>query len=286
MPETLDLNKVVEDIVASYEVKIENIKSFFETTHLILNEFQDPLFDIKEERQVISAQLQDLLAKNEHLRRADFNWMMQGVLAIQIEKEKEIRNLVNSYLTEQKQMLNLLKDNLTKIKDALANGEGVGVKESQKLMVEILAQQDKRKQEVISKLKDFQKEQQEMAKRLLELLSKGRELRIKDLKSMLREFQAEHKERIAQQEERKVEVQKRRGEVHGMLVEFKKKRKESVKSWRTNLSTSLGISPEQSRRANSLKANEVHPALSTTESNCEVRKGGVNIDVVKDGAIK
>ena len=234
MPETLDLNKVVEDIVASYEVKIENIKSFFETTHLILNEFQDPLFDIKEERQVISAQLQDLLAKNEHLRRADFNWMMQGVLAIQIEKEKEIRNLVNSYLTEQKQMLNLLKDNLTKIKDALANGEGVGVKESQKLMVEILAQQDKRKQEVISKLKDFQKEQQEMTKKLLELLSKGRELRIKDLKSMLREFQAEHKERIAQQEERKVEVQKRRGKVHGMLVEFKKKRKESVKSWRTN----------------------------------------------------
>jgi hypothetical protein len=269
MPETLDLNKVVEDIVASYEVKIENIKSFFETTHLILNEFQDPLFDIKEERQVISAQLQDLLAKNEHLRRADFNWMMQGVLAIQIEKEKEIRNLVNSYLTEQKQMLNLLKDNLTKIKDALANGEGVGVKESQKLMVEILAQQDKRKQEVISKLKDFQKEQQEMAKRLLELLSKGRELRIKDLKSMLREFQAEHKERIAQQEERKVEVQKRRGEVHGMLVEFKKKRKESVKSWRTN----------------SLKAIPPLRKAEETNENSKV-SNEVNIDVVKDGVIK
>ena len=269
MPETLDLNKVVEDIVASYEVKIENIKSFFETTHLILNEFQDPLFDIKEERQVISAQLQDLLAKNEHLRRADFNWMMQGVLAIQIEKEKEIRNLVNSYLTEQKQMLNLLKDNLTKIKDALANGEGVGVKESQKLMVEILAQQDKRKQEVISKLKDFQKEQQEMTKKLLELLSKGRELRIKDLKSMLREFQAEHKERIAQQEERKVEVQKRRGKVHGMLVEFKKKRKESVKSWRTN----------------SLKA--IPPLREAEETNENSRvSNGVNIDVVKNGVIK
>ena len=264
MPETLDLNKVVEDIVASYEVKIENIKSFFETTHLILNEFQDPLFDIKEERQVISAQLQDLLAKNEHLRRADFNWMMQGVLAIQIEKEKEIRNLVNSYLTEQKQMLNLLKDNLTKIKDALANGEGVEVKESQKLMVEILAQQDKRKQEVTSKLKDFQKEQQEMAKRLLELLSKGRELRIKDLKSMLREFQAEHKERIAQQEERKVEVQKRKGEVHGMLTEFKKKRKESIKSWETN--SPRGISPVRKIE----KTNEDNKVSS-----------GVNINVVK-----
>jgi len=235
-----DLNKVVGDIVASYEAKIENIDSFFETTHLILNEFQDPLFDTKKEREVINSQLQDLLAKKEHLRRSDFNWMMRGVLSIYDEKEKEIRNLLNSFLIEQKQMLNTLKDTLTKIKDALAKGDvGNGLDrsvliESQKLMVELLTQQDKRKQEVASKLREFQKGQQEMTKRLLELLSKGRELRIKDLKAMLREFQAQHKERLALQEERKVEVQKRKEGVRGMLVEFKKKRKESVKSRRVN----------------------------------------------------
>jgi len=240
-----DLNKVVGDIVASYEAKIENINSFFETTHLILDEFQDPLFDTKQEREAINTQLQDLLAKNEHLRKTDFNRMMCGILSIQVEKEKEIRNLVNSFLIEQKQMLNTLKDTLTKIKDALAKGEGVQVKESQKLMVELLTQQDKRKQEVASKLREFQKEQQEMTKRLLELLSKGRGLRIKDLKAMLREFQVQHKERLVHQEERKVEVQKRKEEVHGMLVKFKKKRKESVKS----------------RRANSVKA--IHPTPSS-----------------------
>ena len=236
-----DLNKVVGDIVASYEAKIENIDSFFETTHLILNEFQDPLFDTKKEREVINSQLQDLLAKKEHLRRSDFNWMMQGILSIQVEREKEIRNLLNSFLIEQKQMLNTLKDTLTKIKDALAKGEAVGnghdrsvLIESQKLMVELLTQQDKRKQEVASKLREFQKEQQEMTKRLLELLSKGRELRIKDLKAMLREFKAQHKERLACQEERRVEVQKRKEEVRGMLVEFKKRRKKSVKSRRVN----------------------------------------------------
>jgi len=229
-----DLNKVVGDIVASYEAKIENIDSFFETTHLILNEFQDPLFDTKKEREVINSQLQDLLARKEHLRRSDFNWMMQGVISIQVEKEKEIRNLLNNFLIEQKQMLNTLKDTLTKIKDAFAKGEGVQVKESQKLMVELLTQQDKRKQEVASKLREFQKEQQEMTKRLLELLSKGRELRIKDLKVMLREFKAQHKERLVLQEERKVEVQKRKKAVRGMLIKFKKKRKESVKSRRVN----------------------------------------------------
>ena len=234
MPETLDLNKAVEDIVSSYEAKIEKIDSFFETTHLILSEFQDPLLNTKEERGQVNGQLQNLLAKNEHLRRTDFNRMMQGILAIQVEKEKEIRNLINSFLTEQNQMIILLRDNFIKIKDAMAKGKGIKVKESQRTMAKILAQQDKRKLEVSLKLKEFQKEQQEMTKRLFELLSKGRELRIKDLKSMLREFQVEHKDRLAQQEERKVGAQKRREKVRGMLVELKNKRKDSVKSWKTN----------------------------------------------------
>jgi hypothetical protein len=99
MPETLDLNKAVEDVVSSYEAKIENINTFFETTHLILSEFQDPLLNTKQEREQINGQLQDLLAKNEHLRRTDFNRMMRGILTIQVEKEKEIRNLVNSFLS-------------------------------------------------------------------------------------------------------------------------------------------------------------------------------------------
>ncbi len=264
MPEILDLNKVVEDIVSSYEAKIENINTFFETTHLILSEFQDPLLNTKQEREQINGQLQDLLAKNEHLRRTDFNRMMWGILTIQVEKEKEIRNLVNSFLTEQKQMITLLRDNFIKIKEALAKGEGIKVKESQRTMVEILAQQDRSKLEVSLKLKEFQKEQKEMIQRLQELLAKGKELRIKDLQLMLREFDVHRKGRLVRQEERKIEGQRRRGEVRDMLVNFKKKRKDSVKSWRTNLPKAIpSVSPEQSRRANE-----------------------VNIDVVKEGLTK
>ncbi len=229
MPEILDLppsaKNIIEDIIVSYETKIENINSFFETTDLILGEFQDPLLETKEERGEINSQLEDLLAKNEHLRRTDFHRMMQGILAIQVENEKEIRNLVNSFLTEQKQMVNLLRDNLTKIKAALANGQGVEIKESKELISQILAQQDKRKLEVSLKLKEFQKEQKEMIQRLLELLAKGKELRIRDLKLMFKEFDAQHKGRLAQQEERKVEAKKRKEEVRCMLVDFKKKRK-------------------------------------------------------------
>ncbi len=264
-----DLNKTVEDVVSSYEAKIENINSFFETTHLILSEFQDPFLDTKQERDQISGQLQDLLAKNQHLRRTDFNRMMQGILAIQVEKEKEIRKLVNSFLTGQKQMVNLLRDNLAKIKAALANGQGVEVKESKELINQILVQQDKRKLEVSLTLKEFQKGQKEMTQRLFVLLAKGRSLRIKDLKLMLKEFDAQHKDRLAQQQERKVEVKKRKEEIRGMLVEFKKKRKDSVKSWRTNLP----------------KAN---PSVRKAEeaNGDSYASNGVNIDVKRDSRVQ
>ena len=74
-----------------------------------------------------------------------------------------------------------------------------------------------------------------MIQRLQELLAKGKELRIKDLQLMLREFDVGRKGRLLLQEERKIEDKRRRGEVRDMLVDFKKKRKESAKSWRTNL---------------------------------------------------
>ena len=57
-------------------------------------------------------------------------------------------------------------------------------------------------------LKEFQKEQQEMAKGLKALLAKGRSLRIRDLKEMLQEFRTQHNERLAHQIERRKDVNK------------------------------------------------------------------------------
>lgn len=225
--------KVTLDMSETLEVKnniIENIDNLFETTHLILSEFQQPLFELKEQRENIKVQLQDLLAKNEHLRRKDFDQMMWRILAAQVEKEKETRDLLNNYLNEQRTNLNLLRENLARIKEALANGQGLQVKESQEALNQILTQQDKRKQEVTTKLNEFQGEQKQMTRRFLELLAKGRELRIKDLKIMLQEFDANRRKRLVQRGERKAEAQKRKESVRVMLDEYKKKRSEFAKT--------------------------------------------------------
>lgn len=223
MPLAEDMKNIVENIVSSYETRIQSVGAIFDATHQILQGFQDSLLDTKQEREKINTELRENLAKTESLRKKDFDNMMQGILSAQDERENEVRNLLNSYLNEQKEMAQALRENLEKFKDGLAKGEVERAKDFQGMIKEILAKQDERKEEITSKLKVFQKEQQEMAKRLKELLAKGRELRIMDLKSMLKEFKAQHKQRIVCQKER-------REEVCGMLGGFKKGRVETTKS--------------------------------------------------------
>ena len=221
MPLAEDIKDVVEDIISSYESRVYSIGAVFDTTHQILQGFQDSFLDTKQEREKLNAELRENLAKNESLRRKDFDHMMQGILSTQDEKEKEVRNLLNGYLNGQKEMAQALRENLKKFKDSLARGEVGRVKEFQRMIKGILARQDARREDVTSNLKGFQNEQQEMAKRLKELLSKGNNLRIKDFKTMLKEFKNQHQERIVCREER-------REKVRSMLGEFKKKRGEDI----------------------------------------------------------
>lgn len=217
MAEALDLKKVVEDIVSSYRTKVESVSSILDTTPLMFSDFQESIFDTKEEREKINNQLRDTLAKNEHLRRKDFDNMMQGILSTQNRREKEIRDLLRNYFNDQKAMAQMLKESLERIKDSLAKGETGRLKEFQSLIKNILTEQDERKNEVTSKLKEFQEEQKVLTTKLKELSDKGRELRIKDFKSMLKEFKAQRGERLELQKKRKEEVAM-------MLDSFKKSR--------------------------------------------------------------
>jgi len=198
--------RLMDDIISSYEERIAGVQSIFDTTHQLIEGFQDSFLDTKQEREKLKVELRENLAQSESLRKKDFDNMMQAILSAQEIKEKEVRDLLKNYLNEQRAMAHTLRDNLAEIKGALTKGEAIRVKEFQGIIKDILARQDERKDEVACGLKDFQKVQQEMAERLKELLAKGSELRIKDLKSMLKEFQARHKERIARQEERRGEV--------------------------------------------------------------------------------
>lgn len=236
-----DMKNIVENIVSSYEARIQSIESIFNTTHQILEGFQKSFLDTKQEREKINAQLRENLARNESLRRKDFDNMMKGIVSIQDEREKEVRNLLSSYLDEQKEITQALRDNLGKFKDSLAKGEARRIKEFQVLIKEIFGKQEESRREVVSNLKEFQNEQKVLASRLKELLAKGRELRIRDFKSMLKELKTQHEERLALQEERKKEIRQ-------LLGEFKKGRTEAAQNWRT-MQTKLAHRRAASRKA-------------------------------------
>lgn len=225
MPLAEDMKNVVESIISSYEARIQSIGAIFDTTHQLLEGFQDNLLDTRQERERINGQLRENLAKNESLRKKDFDNMMRDILSAQGQREKQVRSLLKSYLDEQKEVAKVLTESLGRVKDALSGGQAQRVKEFQAAITEILAKQDQRKQEVSSELKEFQKNQRQMARRLKGLLAKGGELRIKDLKSMLAEFKIQHKEQITRQKERKEEVQ-------NMLGGFNRDRAEAAESWR------------------------------------------------------
>jgi len=88
MPSVREMEYIVQNVFSSYEARIQSIESIFDATHQILKDFQEPFFDTKQERESINAQLREHLARNESLRKKDFDNMMQGILSIQDEREK------------------------------------------------------------------------------------------------------------------------------------------------------------------------------------------------------
>ena len=176
------------NIITSHEARLENIGSLFDNTYLIFRDFHESLADNKLERDEMRARLQDVLTQNEHLRRKDFDRMMQAILSVQDGRKNEVKNLLDTCFNEQKEMAGKLRENLDGVTESLAKGEIQRIREFQALLKDIVAKQDERKAGVIAKLKEFQEEQKAVALRLKALLAKGRELRIRDLKVMLSEF--------------------------------------------------------------------------------------------------
>ncbi len=214
---TADKGNVLENVISSYEARIQSIEAFFEAIGQIFQDFQESILGTRAEREKINSQLRESLARNESLRKKDFDRMMDVISSHLDQSEQEVRQLSKRHLGEQTKLVQQLREGLGNFKDALSKGQTKKVKELQTLIKEILTKQDESKNKVTSKLKEFQQGQQQTSKMLKELLAKGEKLRIKDFKAMLAEFKRRRKARIARQEQRCQEVR-------DMLGKFKAKR--------------------------------------------------------------
>jgi len=195
------MKNLTEGLITSYEDRVSNIENIFFDTHQLLGDHQKALFVLREERDTLTKELRDKLAKTESLRHKDFDQMMVSILNEQSEREKEVRGLLEKYIAEQKEVAGTLKEGLADFNKQLVKGEQIRLEEFKQKFAEIKRQQLERQNQVRARLEDFQakvgqyrKENEELAKEIRELLSKGETIRIRDFKAMLRGFR---KERLA-----------------------------------------------------------------------------------------
>ena len=233
MPDVLQPVRLMEDIISSYEQRIEGVQSIFDTTRLVLADFQEGADQAREEQELIHRQLRDVLARNEHLRNKDYDLMIQRIVEPRRAQEKEVRALLNEFLAEQQRLAASLKDCYGQIRDQLAQGNTRKILDLLKSIKELLAEQAQCKEELTSNLREAQADQQATVMLVKQLLVKGNTLRIKDFKDMLSHIQNQGEERIA----RKF---KRREEVRQMIAGFKQQRLANLEEQRRPVSPPLG----------------------------------------------
>jgi len=212
------MKKILKDIVTSYDNGISEVRTIIENTYQVLEEYQNDIVQSKEDREKIKAQLREALTNQQHLRRKDFDRMIEkisgGITNRKEEIEKNqyiIREELRGYLDKQKDIAATLRKRLARFTDHLKENEANRLRDFKIFLKDLKTQQEKRGEEVRKMLEGFRKElevyraeQMLMSQTLRDLLSKGNSLRIRDFKVAISEIQAQQRERKALwQEERK-----------------------------------------------------------------------------------
>ena len=76
-----DMKRVAQDIVSSYQSRVSTVATIIDNTHQILEDF-------KTRRNEMSNHLKETLAKEESLRKKDFDNMMKDVFFIKKKGKK------------------------------------------------------------------------------------------------------------------------------------------------------------------------------------------------------
>jgi len=199
-----DMKRITEEIVSSYESRIANVAMIIDNTHKIIDNFRNIRDDM-------SNHLKERLAKEESLRKKDFDNMIKNVLLMQDTREEEVRDLLKTFLEEQKEMAEI-------IKKQLSDGNKVRLEDFKSLLDSIRTRQTQRGNEVNIMLTKFHEEYEEMTRSLNELLRKGEAVRIQDFKLMLKDIHTKQMNRS--------------NEVREKLNEFRKEREEMELEWK------------------------------------------------------
>ena len=187
----LNIDGFFDNIISSYETRIQKIQTAFQSTenitessHLLFDNVQRSLNELRKERDLLNARLCEILAKNGSLRKKDYNTMMSGILCTLTEKEKEAETQFLSFIEAQKETAQALKSSLLGIKDITSPDVTEKIILVKDQLCQISEFQETRKETVLKSFSDFQKLHNLMIESLNNLLSKGDRIHISDIKKI------------------------------------------------------------------------------------------------------
>jgi hypothetical protein len=187
----IDLDSFFGNIITSYEDRIQKIQTAFqssenisESSHYLFDNVHNSLINLKKERDHISSKLCETIAKNGSLRKKDYNTMMSSILNILDEKEREAESQFLNYIEIQKKTTQSLKDSLLGIKDITSEDTNEKVSIIKEQLNQISKLQETRKDTVMKTFTDYQQMHNRMMECLENILEKGNNIMIKDIRNI------------------------------------------------------------------------------------------------------
>jgi len=189
--DTENIDSFFEDIITSYETRIQKIQTAFQSSeyitesyHSLFDNVHNTLIDLKKERDILNLKLCESLAKNGSLRKKDYNTMMSSILTSLNEKEKEAEDQFLTFIEAQKEIAQSLKTGLLGIKDIASQDSDQKITIFKEQLTQISKLQEMRKQMVIKTFTDFQNIHSRIMECLKDLLEKGDHVLAKDIKNV------------------------------------------------------------------------------------------------------
>jgi len=169
--ETENMKSFVEGVIDFYERRVAVVSS-------VMGETADLLRNFCLEQETMASQLRDILAKQESLRKKDFDIMIEDLRVSREAREKEVVEMLTHFQKQEEEMV-------SKLRSVVSGSSAVKLEDFKLLSQQILGEQKEREKEMVALLRSFHLEQEEFSAALRKLLSKGEQVRIKDFKAML-----------------------------------------------------------------------------------------------------
>jgi len=166
------LRGVVEGIIDTYEERVRTVTSLMKQAVQRIQAFH-------KEQEELANRLKALLARNESLRKKDFDAMMAGVRTTQAQRGQEVSHMVDELCQKEGATIRQLR--------AILTGPSPSTMEEFRLLKEeMLGRPRQRERKVSQMMKLFHQDQEELTAALRRLVDKGTAARIKDLKGVVR----------------------------------------------------------------------------------------------------